>query len=54
MVYYLSGAYQDLNSPCEVNKANRALSLLIKRALTDGSGLYSACFLMLEMGAWEF
>lgn len=54
MVFYLSGASQDLNSPCELNKANCALSPLIKRAMADRSGLYSDYFLMLVMGAGEF
>lgn len=35
MVYDMSGAYQGLNSPCEINKVNRGLSALIKCALND-------------------
>lgn len=53
MVYYTSGAYQDLNSPCEINKVNCGLSVLIKHALMNRSGLYSDDFLMLVLGARE-
>lgn len=37
IVYYMSGAYQGLNSSCEINKLNRGPSVLIKCALDDWS-----------------
>lgn len=38
ILYYRSGAYQGLNSPCEINKVHCGLSVLIKCALNNRSG----------------
>lgn len=38
VVYDMSGASRGLSAPCESNKVNRRLSVLIKRALNTEAG----------------
>lgn len=38
MVYDMSGAFRGRSAPCEMNKVNRSLSVLIKRALNTEVG----------------